>query len=117
MHGTEQSEIIRIGVDQARRRDTPREDCSATIGEIVGRVQQLEAETGRRGGVGAGIPDALSTATGFIESVNSTWLDGHSRDRGAIRVLRARHGDSSSVFGAARLWRPEDLSSAPAAAS
>jgi fructokinase len=38
-------------------------------------------------------------------------------DHVATRVLKARHGDSSGVFGAARLWRPEELPDALAAAS
>ncbi|MPZ11222.1 MAG: ROK family protein [Kiloniellaceae bacterium] len=38
-------------------------------------------------------------------------------DHVATRVLKARHGDSSGVFGAARLWRPEELPTALAAAS
>lgn len=38
-------------------------------------------------------------------------------DHVATRVLKARHGDSSGVFGAARLWRPEEVAGALAAAS
>lgn len=38
-------------------------------------------------------------------------------DHVATRLLRARHGDSSGVFGAARLWRPEELPAALAQAS
>jgi predicted NBD/HSP70 family sugar kinase len=118
MHGKEQNEIIRIGMDLARRdRDTPRGDCAATIGEIVGLIQQVEAETGRRGSVGVGIPGVPSTATGFIRNASSTWLNGRPLDRGATRVVRTRHGNSSGVFGAARLGRPEELSSALVAAS
>ncbi|MGD1878977.1 MAG: ROK family protein [Kiloniellaceae bacterium] len=33
-------------------------------------------------------------------------------DHVATPVLKARHGDSSGVFGAARLWRPEELAQA-----
>lgn len=33
-------------------------------------------------------------------------------DHVATRILKARHGDSSGVFGAARLWRPEELPTA-----
>lgn len=36
-------------------------------------------------------------------------------DSVCTRVLRALHGDSSGVFGAARLWRPEELPTALAA--
>ena len=38
-------------------------------------------------------------------------------DHVSTRVLKARHGDSSGVFGAARLWRQEELPDALAAAS
>src|SRR3546814_3843161 len=38
-------------------------------------------------------------------------------DSVATQVLKAMHGDSSGVFGAARLWRPEELPDALAAAS
>ncbi|HEY9538788.1 MAG TPA: ROK family protein, partial [Kiloniellaceae bacterium] len=38
-------------------------------------------------------------------------------DHVATLVLKAQHGDSSGVFGAARLWRPEELPQALAAAS
>src|SRR3546814_7218273 len=38
-------------------------------------------------------------------------------DHVATLVLTAQHGDSSGVFGAARLWRPEELPQALAAAS
>lgn len=37
-------------------------------------------------------------------------------DQVATPVLKARHGDSSGVFGAARLWRPEELAAALAPA-
>ncbi|MGF1593462.1 MAG: ROK family protein [Kiloniellaceae bacterium] len=105
MHGKEHSEIIRIGVDLGgtkieaaalgpdgavlarRRRDTPREDYGATIDAIVGLVQQVEAETGRRGSVGVGIPGALSTATGFIKNASSTWLNGRPLDRDLAAAL------------------------------
>ncbi len=33
-------------------------------------------------------------------------------DNVATRILKAQHGDSSGVFGAARLWRPEELPAA-----
>jgi fructokinase len=38
-------------------------------------------------------------------------------DHVATRLLKARHGDSSGIFGAARLWRPEELPAALAEAS
>lgn len=38
-------------------------------------------------------------------------------DHVATRLLKAHHGDSSGIFGAARLWRPEELPAALSEAS
>jgi fructokinase len=38
-------------------------------------------------------------------------------DQVVTRLLKARHGDSSGIFGAARLWRPEELPAALTGAS
>ncbi|WP_340117984.1 ROK family protein [Pelagibius sp. 7325] len=70
-----------------RRRATPREDYGATIGAIVALVQQVEAETGRSGSVGVGIPGALSATTGFIKNSSSTWLLGRPLDRDLAAAL------------------------------
>ena len=70
-----------------RRRATPREDYAATIGAIVALVQQVEAETGRRGSIGVGIPGALSTTTGLIKNASATWLLGHPLDRDLAAAL------------------------------
>jgi len=65
------------GVELARHRIlTPRDDYDGTITAIVGLVKRLEAETGRLGSVGAGVPGSVSGITGLVKNSNSTWLNG-----------------------------------------
>jgi len=72
----------------ARRRvATPRHDYAATLEAMVGLVRGLEAETGRRGTVGVGMPGALSPATGLVKNANSTWLIGQALDRDLCGLL------------------------------
>ena len=59
-----------------RRVPTPRDDYAGTVGAIAALVRAIEAETGRRGTVGVGIPGALSRLTGRVKNANSTWLIG-----------------------------------------
>jgi fructokinase len=98
--------IMRIGIDLggtkieaaalesdgtvvARRRvATPRGDYEATIGAIVGLVQQVEAEAGGSGSVGVGIPGALSSTTGLIKNASATWLLGRPLDRDLAAALK-----------------------------
>ena len=84
-------EAAALGLDGAvlarRRVATPREDYGATLGAIVGLVQQVEREIGHRGSVGVGIPGALSAATGLIKNASSTWLLGKPLDRDLAAAL------------------------------
>jgi fructokinase len=76
------------GVELARHRiDTPRDDYAATIMAMVGLVRRLEAETGRTGTVGAGIPGSISRITGLVKNSNSTWLNGRPLDRDFTTTL------------------------------
>lgn len=59
-----------------RRVPTPREDYRAIVGAIAGLVRGAEAETGRAGTVGIGIPGAVSPATGLVKNANTTVLIG-----------------------------------------
>jgi fructokinase len=64
------------GVVLARQRvPTPRdyESCLRTIFDLVTR---LEADTGRQGSVGVGMPGVISPATGLVKNSNSVWLNG-----------------------------------------
>ncbi|HET7599626.1 MAG TPA: ROK family protein [Gemmatimonadales bacterium] len=58
-----------------RRAPTPRE-YAGTLDAIARLVAELEAETGRAGTVGVGIPGVVSRATGVVKNANSTWLNG-----------------------------------------
>ena len=58
-----------------RRVATPR-DYAGTLDAISRLVTEVEAETGRTGSVGVGIPGVVSYATGLVKNANSTWLIG-----------------------------------------
>jgi fructokinase len=58
-----------------RRVATPR-DYAGTLDAITGLVAEIEAEAGRTGSVGLGIPGVVSHATGLVKNANSTWLIG-----------------------------------------
>ena len=59
-----------------RRVVTPRDDYAGTLEAIARLVADIEAELGRRGSVGVGIPGVVSRATGLVKNANSTWLNG-----------------------------------------
>jgi fructokinase len=59
-----------------RRVVTPQGDYRATVGTVVSLVQAIEAETGRRGTIGVGMPGALSRVSGRVKNANSTCLIG-----------------------------------------
>ena len=58
-----------------RRLATPR-DYAGTLAAIERLVTEIEAEAGRTGSVGVGIPGVVSHATGLVKNANSTWLIG-----------------------------------------
>src|SRR5512139_58113 len=89
------------GVQLDRRRvATPREDYDATLRAMAGLVRDLEAETGRRGTVGVGMPGALSPATGLVKNANSTWLIGQPLDRDLSGLLErpVRFANDANCF-------------------
>lgn len=73
-------EVIALGEagqELARHRvPTPQGDYAATLAAVVGLVDRVEVETGRRGTVGVGTPGALSRVSGLIKNANSTCLIG-----------------------------------------
>ncbi len=70
------------GRSLARRRvPTPRHDYHRTLDAVAELVRGLEAEIGREGTVGVGIPGTVSPATGLVKNANSTWLIGRPLDR------------------------------------
>jgi fructokinase len=60
-----------------RRVATPR-DYTGTLDTMVRLVAEIEAETGRTGSVGVGIPGVVSRTTGLVKNANSTWLIGRT---------------------------------------
>jgi fructokinase len=58
-----------------RRLATPR-DYAGTLDAIERMVTEIEAEAGRTGSVGVGIPGVVSRVTGLVKNANSTWLIG-----------------------------------------
>ena len=59
-----------------RRRLAAPRDYGGTLDAIARLVAELEAETGRTGTVGIGIPGVVSRATGRVKNANSVWLNG-----------------------------------------
>lgn len=69
------------GRELARRRiATPRGSYEGIVRAVVGLVDALEAEAGRRATVGLGIPGAISPATGLVKNANTTELIGRPLD-------------------------------------
>lgn len=72
-------EIIALedGRERLRRRlPTPQGDYAATLASIVRLVTEADAELGRRGSLGIGIPGILSGNDGCVARANSTCLIG-----------------------------------------
>ena len=93
-----------------RRVATPRE-YAGTLDAIARLVAELEAEAGRTGSVGVGIPGVVSHASGLVKNANSTWLIGRPlladlEARLAPPVRVANHANcltlSEAIDGAAR---------------
>ena len=87
-----------IGLDAStpvavrRRVATPR-DYGGTLDAIARIVAEIEADAGRTGSVGVGIPGVVSRATGLVKNANSTWLNG----RPLLADLEARLSRSVRV--------------------
>jgi fructokinase len=76
------------GTEAARRRiPSPRGDYAATIGAVAELVRALEADAGKTGTVGVGMPGAISPKTGLVKNANSTWLIGRPFDRDLENAL------------------------------
>jgi fructokinase len=75
------------GVLLRRRRPSPVGSYEATVAAVVGLVREVEAELGRTGSVGVGIPGAISPKTGLVKNANSVWLIGKPFDKDLERAL------------------------------
>ena len=73
-------EIIALDDDgrelMRRRTGTPQHDYEGCIEAARDLVAGAEAELGREGTVGVGIPGAISLRTGLVKNANSVWLIG-----------------------------------------
>lgn len=83
-----------------RRIATPAGDYLATVMAIAGLVEAIEAELGRRGRVGVGIPGTESALTGLIKNANSTCLIGQplKRDLQAVLQREVRLANDANCF-------------------
>ncbi len=84
-------EAIALGEDGAtlarRRAPTPKGDYAGCLSAIRDLVGAIEAETGRTGSVGIGIPGAISPATGLVMNANSTWNIGRPLQQDLAEAL------------------------------
>lgn len=83
-----------------RRIATPQGDYMATVMALARLVESSEAELGRRGSVGIGIPGAESPASGLIKNANSTCLIGQPlrRDLQALLQREVRLANDANCF-------------------
>lgn len=97
-------EIIALGDDGRtllrRRTVTPQGDYMATVMTLAGLVEAAEAELGRRGSVGIGIPGTESPTGGLIKNANSTCLNGKPlrRDLQAVLQREIRLANDANCF-------------------
>jgi len=75
------TKIEGIGLDGdrilvGRRRVATPPNYDATLDSVARLVGEIEAEAGRAGSVGVGIPGVVSRITGVVKNANSVWLNG-----------------------------------------
>jgi fructokinase len=70
-----------------RRIAAPRGNYDDTIRAVVDLVAAIETAARGKGSIGAGIPGAISPATGLIKNANSTWLNGRPLAEDLSRAL------------------------------
>ncbi|MGE5467768.1 MAG: ROK family protein [Ignavibacteria bacterium] len=97
-------EIVALGDNGAellrRRVATPQGDYPATVAAVAALVRDAEAELGREGSVGVGIPGAESHVSGLIKNANSTWLIGRPlrQDLGTALGREVRLANDANCF-------------------
>jgi len=88
--GGTKTEIVALDAAGAvllrRRRPTP-EGYPAIVGTIAALVEEAEADLGRRGTLGVGIPGSLNPVTGLVRNANTGALNGHPLDRDLAAAL------------------------------
>lgn len=90
--GGSKTEVLALdrasGAELARRRvPTERGSYDGTLRTIRELVEGVEAELGRTGSVGVGIPGTISPRSGLVKNANSTWLIGKPFDRDLAAAL------------------------------
>jgi len=81
--------LERDGHEVYRHRvSTPRNDYDGTVRAIKVGVERIEAELGRAGTVGVGIPGTISHITNAVKNANSTWMNGRPFDRDLNNALQ-----------------------------
>ncbi len=75
------------GIRLRRRQASPRDDYQGTVRAIRDLVRGVEAELGRPGSVGVGIPGTVSPHSGLVKNANSTWIIGRPLDRDLAAAL------------------------------
>lgn len=75
------TELLRL------RENTPRHDYFGCIAMIKSMIDRLEAETGRRGSIGIGIPGSLEPVSRLGKGASSTWLLGRPVERDLHEVI------------------------------
>jgi predicted NBD/HSP70 family sugar kinase len=83
-----------------RRVATPAGDYEASVGAVVGLVEDAERELGTTGRVGVATPGAISLATGRIKNANSTCLNGRAlaQDLGQALHREVRIANDANCF-------------------
>ena len=102
--GGSKIEVIALDDDGSvllrRRVATPQGDYRGTVGAVAALVEAVEAELGRRGSLGVGIPGAESPASGRIKNANSTCLIGQPlrRDLQVLLQREVRLANDANCF-------------------
>jgi fructokinase len=100
------TKIEGVALDEAgativrRRVPTPQGDYRATVDALAALVSDIEAETGRSGTVGIGMPGALSRVSGRVKNANSTCLNGQAllTDLEAVLSRPVRLANDANCF-------------------
>ncbi|MFH5925214.1 ROK family protein [Roseomonas xinghualingensis] len=84
---TEIAALDASGAVLLRRRRPTGQGYEATIETIAALVREAEAELGRHGTVGVGIPGSINPQTGLVRNANSQALNGRPLDRDLAAAL------------------------------
>ena len=69
------------------REPTPRHDYRACVAAVKSMIDRLEAETGRTGSIGIGIPGSLEPASRLGKGASSTWLLGQPVEQDLLDAI------------------------------